>query len=387
MKKTACALFLFAGMFFLAIIVTAGEVMPIRDCVGLSEVVIDDAAILINVEDGAVVKVGASANAIVRGYETKCRIENNGGSVRFEDPAPSEPKLWLDADNTARYQISTNASGVGEYRVVDGVSYPVVMKWFDTRATQDDYYAWEWRCYGTSPAGGNSYNSSMNRLYPVLMTNGYDGVRSYMSFKNESQCVRAQLYAAKAESPGYERGIPAKFAIMVYGSHHGGSAGLLATEDGRFKRRESPTAASATFDDPIMLDNGFDVWMNGRKVEENATQKLSGGWDIVSIDLTKNGEPSKIIGLGFAQNYSSDGGGALYAEVDESHIEATVLSSIEDSLTLTWLARLEHIVACLDAGYSVLTSVPVAHDEAIPAPLLAEDSLSKIMILAGILAL
>ena len=78
---------------------------------------------------------------------------------------------------------------------------------------------------------------------------------------------------------------------------------------------------------------------------------------------------------------------ALHAEVDECHVEAAVLGCIEYCLTLPWLTRLKHVVACLDACHCILACVPVAHHQTVPSPLVAEDCFGEIAILTGVFAL
>lgn len=261
------------------------------------------------VSTGCRIRVDASAEATVYGYGTEFSLKNEGGSVRLADEsltiAQADPSLWLDANSMTRWCISTNASGVGQYRMVGGVSYPVMMKWQDVRPDRNDCYAYESRNYQSG-----SY-ADLNRVYPILVTNGYDGVKSYVSMKNDSQCVRFRLVSPAGAY------VDAKFAVLVYGSEHGGSSALLAQPNGRFSRTTSDESAAATRDDPIMLDDDVPVWLNGRKVAKNSEQTLAegNGWDIVSIDLTADGASEKINGLGFKSDPVKAGGGALYAEV------------------------------------------------------------------------
>lgn len=121
-------------------------------------------------------------------------------------------------------------------------------------------------------------------VHPFLSTAHATNGKAYLSFGKSSKLRRLQFVDFKSGvniTNAAHTTISPKFAVMVYGSHNGGGYTMLGTaaEYGFYYR------GGNTLDDPITKAE-VDVWMNGKKVDL-ATDRFSGGWDVISIDLSK----------------------------------------------------------------------------------------------------
>ena len=97
----------------------------------------------------------------------------------------------------------------------------------------------------------------------------------------------------------------AKFAVLVFGSHLGGGSCILSTGSSKYFQRSGTTK-----DDP-MMNVDANVWVNGAAVDPTQTG-FSGGWDVISIDLTG---ADAVGALGADGNYQELGGGKFYGEM------------------------------------------------------------------------
>lgn len=97
----------------------------------------------------------------------------------------------------------------------------------------------------------------------------------------------------------------AKFAVLVFGSHLGGGSCILSTGSSKYFQRSGTTK-----DDP-MMNVDANVWVNGAVVNPTQTG-FSGGWDVISIDLTG---ANAVGALGADGNYQELGGGKFYGEM------------------------------------------------------------------------
>ncbi|MFA7054503.1 MAG: hypothetical protein WC328_15930, partial [Kiritimatiellia bacterium] len=113
-----------------------------------------------------------------------------------------------------------------------------------------------------------------------------------------------------------------KFVTMVFGSQNGGGKALVGLSDGALMR------SAFTKDDPI-APIAIDAWVDGVKVNPTTTG-LSGGWQIISLDITGH----DINGFGWAQNYTTCGG----QDYGEILVFTEVLADAERVNVETYLA-------------------------------------------------
>ncbi|MBQ3290279.1 MAG: hypothetical protein IJH50_12840 [Kiritimatiellae bacterium] len=112
-------------------------------------------------------------------------------------------------------------------------------------------------------------------------------------------------------SSGSETTITPKYCIMVFGSQQGGGKAILGddisqTGNGNLARNDSLT------NQPWLAYNGYSMMVDGVAVNPRSA-KPSGGWQIVSLDMTATN--TVINGLGNHNATTSACGGQNYAEI------------------------------------------------------------------------
>lgn len=95
-----------------------------------------------------------------------------------------------------------------------------------------------------------------------------------------------------------ESAFPVTMAIFVINSASGGGAAVIGTADGNYVRTKSATG-------PITSKAvEGDIWLDGKKVADPTVTCLNGGWQILSIDVSKY----RINGFGWVARRNSNGG-------------------------------------------------------------------------------
>lgn len=176
-----------------------------------------------------------------------------------------------------------------------------------------------------------SHNVDTNpypNFYPHIVPTGLNG-RDYMSFHGANNACRLHVLDF-----GGATSIQPKFAILVFGSQHGGGAGLFA-------EASSPHVfgRGKTLNDPIVSNrtDSLTFWLDGEKVADPTKTKFSGGWQIVSVQIDK----VRIRGLGYSNTYTgagADAGEQNYAEIlffDEV-LEDEQRMNVERTLARKW---------------------------------------------------
>lgn len=202
--------------------------------------------------------------------------------------------LWLDPsdENTVyKHYHSETSPGVFNPKYVLTVSASVggggesgdsVEGLADKRgAAKTTMRAWNARSFQNFKTKGYE---DLAEVHPFLSTAHATNGKAYLSFGKSFKLRRLQFVDFKSGvniTNAAHTTISPKFAVMVYGSHNGGGYTMLGTaaEYGFYYR------GGNTLDDPITKAE-VDVWMNGKKVDL-ATDRFSGGWDVISIDLSK----------------------------------------------------------------------------------------------------
>lgn len=202
--------------------------------------------------------------------------------------------LWLDpsdANTVYKHYHSETSPGVFNPKYVLTVSASVggggesgesVEGLADKRgAAKTTMRAWNARSFQNFVKTGYE---DLADVHPFLSTAHATNGKAYLSFGTSTKLRRLQFVNFK---PGVNitnashTTISPKFAVMVYGSHNGGGYTMLGTAaaEGFYAR------GGNTLNDPITKAD-VDVWMNGKKVDL-ATDRFSGEWDVISIDLSK----------------------------------------------------------------------------------------------------
>lgn len=291
------------------------------------------------VADGQVVANVPSTCALSASEGTRLTVYNeNGGKVL---PASGEivlsaawrelPVLWLDAS------AADTLHGLGEdvlpnelqhmldagmqdpktlYMTVYTNNYPIVEGWHDCRG-RTAYMGFNTRLYNDVWAKPPKW-APYRQNYPYVVPYGSNGL-AYLNFarcgetgkgtytdingtvsQDGTQYRRMPIMISGTKD---EANIPATLVVMVFGSQQGGGKALLGTKSGAFGRTADNLNAGITTNATAR------VWMNGTEVDPTTT-KLSGGWDVITIDATGY----QVNGLGWLDVYST-GGGQNYAEV------------------------------------------------------------------------
>ena len=156
------------------------------------------------------------------------------------------------------------------------------------------------------------YYQSLPQCYPyVASSKSPKAGLKYLSFGSYSNARRLQFVnwtsdvTFKNAYGHYTTLSDAKFAVLVFGSHQGGGYSILSTGTSQYFKRSGTTK-----DDPMMMVDA-NVWVNGAAVDPTVTG-FSGGWDVISIDLTG---ANAVGALGADDNYQNYGGGKYYGEM------------------------------------------------------------------------
>lgn len=158
-------------------------------------------------------------------------------------------------------------------------------------------------------------------VVPYLVPNGLNG-KSYLSFGAFQGTVsekykkaggsasvlvtearRLELFSSMDLRTTTSANAP--FAILVFGSQHGGGQALLGSADGALTRGGHELGS------PLLAASDIAARIDGESVDATDAGLLNGGWQIVSLDL---GGKAAFSAIGWNASYS-DAGGQNFAEI------------------------------------------------------------------------
>ena len=280
--------------------------------------------ITIEVEDGG--------SAVLQGLENDVSVTcAEGGTVEVSDEAWMETMdddivMWLDA---TRAFTSTNLYAQVEksgFKVGDVVTYERPTD--EIVSSIDNWSDWREDCsgkfYNHTYLNGDSYLlPNYANFYPHLMHDGPGG-KAYVSF-----------YAGNESCRFHQTSWPAspKFAVMVFGSQHGGGSSILSFSTKGYMGRDR-SAASNPITTNETLKAGY-VWVDGEAVDPTETG-FNGGWQVVSLKIDKT-----VNGLGFSTSYTGggkDSGNQNYGEIlfFKKELDDAARQGVERYLARKW---------------------------------------------------
>lgn len=297
------------------------------DCLGLSlgrghpyATLFTDGAVLTNLPSS--VNVLAKGSASLATTSTGASIRSEAGKTvsyvsRTADWRNSDVLLWIDP-STAEF-IPVGGHDANKASVEGNVVFANIR---DVRASQTTYSLWNRRDTGKD-------KSKINwQVFPLAVPNGYDG-KTYISL-GEYQKSKTQTYvfddgsASVTKSTTVARRIlfangtdvtataptEAGAVTMVFGSQNGGGMAIVGTLSGAFCR------AGTTLNHGITTNTVHRIFVNGSLVADPATQKFSGGWDVITVEM--DGEKLSAFGWGGGEGGNNDYthcGGQNYGEI------------------------------------------------------------------------
>ena len=230
------------------------------------------------------------------------------------------PQFLLDTIVGTPKALTTTASGND---LVEAVA--------DRRPNQTSYCLRHRRHYTGLIDKSQTNLEDLPGVFPMRVKNGPNGL-AYLSMGNDGNMRRIQtstspLDLSDVNTPNNNQINTQGMVIMVFGSQLGGGNAILGVSDASLNR---PGKNST---DAIASDSFTgDIWIDGVKTDHTAT--LSGGWQIVTLDITGH----NIDCFGWANQDYKKSTGQNYGEV---LIFKDVLSdaervSVESYLAAKW---------------------------------------------------
>lgn len=250
-------------------------------------------------------------------------------------PAPTESwkgkvAYWFDADKAdtivkLTYDCTTHAGWEDVKNEYDG--HPIVVGWTDAVKGTDDVFLYTTRIFDQ---GGpfTDPNGYVLQTCPYLVEGGLNG-KSYIccgdlnktkadvkygtdgKLASAAEVRRLRLWkggvSGDSKPSGSYTSALLPYCIMVYGSQQGGGKAMLGTVEGygNLARADSQVSLAWTAYD------GFSLVADGRNTMPKNNHP-SGGWQIVSLDMSATNTYVNAIGRHQADSQS---GGQNYAEV------------------------------------------------------------------------
>lgn len=260
--------------------------------------------------------VRASAPA---GVVSKVYVEKDGVVTCETDDAAwqSELKLWIDPSTATFGPVGGLASNAA---TLDGCA--VFASIADCRPEQTTYSLQNRR-------DATADKTKVNwQVYPLAMANACNGLTAFSCGPYQTSAAQTYVFddgspsvassatqarrilVAKNGSVAETAPEPAGAVVMVFGSQNGGGAALIGTKSGAFGRTGTTCEAGLT------TNTAHRVFVNGRRVADPAAERLSGGWDIVTVEL--DGESLSAFGWCGSDGKNNDYahcGGQNYGEI------------------------------------------------------------------------
>ncbi len=255
-------------------------------------------------------KVAAGAGMIVSARVDTVstpQFVGGAGTLKLVDDVRYRALLWIDpsADSTFRKldtAIPDYIRALAAGSVVLTTTYSgndLVEAFADTRSLQTTYFLRHIRHYQSLFGSGTDFED-LPQVFPYRVQNSLNGLATFscgpVGSSRRIQTSAGSLDTANLTPPANPALAGTKFVTMVFGSQNGGGKALVGLSDGALMR------SAFTKDDPIALI-AIDAWVDGVKVNPTTTG-LSGGWQIISLDITGH----DINGFGWAQNHTTCGG-------------------------------------------------------------------------------
>ena len=257
------------------------------------------------------------------------------GEVRYGPDASWRTKAshWFDAADTNSYVMFTAEPPAGRTtQVGDAESgyFDTIVGWKDTVKGTNDVFCYNTRLWANGRQPKENY---VVQVLPYIVSKGLNGLNYICFGKAGGQCTegwgsdtststvhsrRLPFWRGEADGSNLAAGAAAnfqcKYAIMVFGSQQGGGWALLGTPNSAANR----LTREKTLNDPWLGVNAskYDMIVDGAAVDDPGTDKPNGGWQIVSLDMTRNSTTINALGAQSADGPNATAaGGQNYAEV------------------------------------------------------------------------
>ena len=247
--------------------------------------------------------------------------------------------LWLDPDTSKLYYQGELALQEWKDKVIDsggslpsftknGGAGPYIEGLMDCRGeeTHGEYMAFNDRDY--DGVGGNPPKmENIGYMTHAQLATRSDGLK-YIDCHSISG-ARLPLHKGGKDTIkiNNEPAFAATMAIFVINSENGGGAAVIGTEKASYARTKSATG-------PITSNAVVgDIWLDGKKVADPTVTCLNGGWQILSIDVSKY----PINGFGWDKRRSNNGG-ADYGDIIlfTNKVTAVERQAVEKYLANKW---------------------------------------------------
>ena len=255
-----------------------------------------------------------------------------GGAFVLEDVAwRTKVARWYDPSQVSTCaNIGRKTGHEGQYDLYYTNDYPLVESVSDCRGVDYPQMLLNNRLIGGSdPTAPELYPD----FYPYLVLNGQNGL-SYLScsyylgsqptakYRRVNMGVgsdvssrtpeRRRLFFSNSNGGASLVGITtAKVVMMVFGSQQGGGAAMIGAKNKAFLRGADATHHELT--DPVIANDNHVVWIDGERKEKPSETYFSGGWQIVTVDVT--GETLYGFGPSGDLNSHQECGGQNYGEI------------------------------------------------------------------------
>ena len=298
------------------------------DCAGLSlgrghshATLFSDGAVLTNLSPS--VAVSAKGSAVVATTANGASVRSEAGSsvsyVSATADWQSNAFLWIDPSADQFLPVGrqeSNRASVGGTNIVfayiaDVRPSKTTYSFYNTRDTGTNKTSINWQVFPLAvPGGCNGLTTISLGPYQKSETLTYKFDDGSADITKSATSARRILLAknkdtAAANGPQYVGAV-----TMVFGSQNGGGEALVGTINGAFCR------SGHTLNDGITTNRSHRIFLNGQLVADPTTQKLSGGWDVITLEM--EGEKFSALGWGGCDGKNNDynhSGGQNYCEI------------------------------------------------------------------------
>ena len=253
---------------------------------------------------------------------------SNKGEVRYGPDASWRTKVkhWFDAADTNSYVLLATTPPAGKSNTFPG-GYPAIVGWKDTINGTNGLFCYNTRIWNSNPPSKNY----VLQVMPYVVTNGLNGL-NYINFGNCGGTVASAAWGETAsvsearrlpfwygeangavKAAGASASSQCAYAVMVFGSQQGGGKALLGTSISASNRLTRDDTTSK----PWLGNNAskYGLVVDGEAVDP-ATDTPNGGWQIVSLDMTRYATTINALGAQSADGPNATAaGGQNYAEV------------------------------------------------------------------------
>lgn len=247
--------------------------------------------------------------------------------------------LWLDPDTSKLYYQGELALQEWKDKVINsggsipsftknGTAGPYIEGLMDCRGeeTHGEYMAFNDRDY--DGVGGNPPKmENIGYMTHAQLATRADGLKYIDCHSISGARLPLHKGGKDAIKISNEPAFAATMAIFVINSENGGGAAVIGTADGNYVRTKDATG-------PITSKAvEGDIWLDGKKVADPTVTCLNGGWQILSIDVSKY----PISGFGWEKRRSNNGG-VDYGDIIlfTNAVSAVERQAVEKYLATKW---------------------------------------------------